>query len=42
MFQMSAHVSCCKYPEPDKLPGLWRENLEPMMQFMLRASQGMR
>ncbi|XP_055924205.1 carboxypeptidase D-like [Argiope bruennichi] len=37
---MAAHVSCCDRPEPNELPQLWVNNLQPMMHFLQASSQG--
>ncbi|CAH1233231.1 CPD [Branchiostoma lanceolatum] len=37
---LAAHVSCCKYPQSEDVPKIWRENLEPLVGFLSQAQQG--
>ncbi|XP_071946432.1 carboxypeptidase D-like isoform X2 [Antedon mediterranea] len=37
---ITAHVSCCKYPDVSKIPSLWQQNLIPIMKFIKKANQG--
>ena len=37
---ISAHVSCCDYPNERELPKLWMNNLRPLMSYLNTATQG--
>ncbi|XP_033111584.1 carboxypeptidase D-like [Anneissia japonica] len=37
---ITAHVSCCKHPDHSKIPELWQQNLQPIMNFIKKANQG--
>ncbi|XP_072163837.1 carboxypeptidase D-like [Diadema setosum] len=39
-FMVTAHVSCCRYPDHGELERLWRSNLEALMSFTLKSHQG--
>ena len=38
--QLSAYISCCKFPPPSELPELWRKSLTPLMDFLKSTVQG--
>ena len=38
--QLSAYISCCKFPPASQLPALWRKSLTPLMDFLKRSVQG--
>ncbi|XP_070572081.1 carboxypeptidase D-like isoform X2 [Ptychodera flava] len=40
VFMITAHVSCCKYPPVEDLTLIWQDNLEPILQFLEQANQG--
>jgi len=37
---VSAHISCCKFPQPRKLVDLYKENLPSLLKFMELTYQG--
>ncbi|XP_013784896.1 carboxypeptidase D-like [Limulus polyphemus] len=36
---IAAQVHCCSYPSSEELAGLWIDNMNPMIEFLLTASQ---
>lgn len=40
VFQVTAHVSCCKYTPASDLGSLWRENLNSFIEFLAAVQQG--
>lgn len=39
-YMISSHVSCCKYPPVSQLADIWHDTLEPLMEFLKKANQG--
>ena len=39
---MSFSLSCCKYPEAEAIPTIWRENVEPLRKLVKNLSTGVR
>ena len=40
VFQLSVHMSCCKYPPAEQLPEIWMNSLSPMLELVQTAIQG--
>ncbi|XP_077995365.1 carboxypeptidase D-like [Glandiceps talaboti] len=40
ILMITAHVSCCKYPPVEDLTPIWQDNLEPILQLIESANQG--
>ena len=40
VWQVSAHVSCCKAPDAASLPELWRDYMPAFLAVLQRATQG--
>ena len=40
--QITISLSCCKYPAGNKIPILWRENLQPLMELLQSLATGVR
>ncbi len=39
-FQLSTHISCCKYPTASKIPQIWSESMIPLITMIETAQQG--
>ncbi|XP_060595456.1 carboxypeptidase D-like isoform X2 [Ruditapes philippinarum] len=37
---LSVHMSCCKFPEGDKLPEIWMDSLQPLLNLVSKSTQG--
>ncbi|NP_001191551.1 carboxypeptidase D precursor [Aplysia californica] len=37
---LSTHVACCKYPAASEIPGVWRVSLQPILNVLSSAMQG--
>jgi hypothetical protein len=42
MYAVTLEVSCCKHPAPSDLPGIWNENRNSMLQFLLQSLRGIK
>ncbi|XP_044755146.1 carboxypeptidase D-like [Coccinella septempunctata] len=40
--EITLEVSCCKYPEPEKIPLFLEENMQPLLQYGLQALRGIK
>ncbi|XP_059048175.1 carboxypeptidase D isoform X2 [Achroia grisella] len=41
-FEVTFELSCCKYPGPEKLPGLWAMNKEPLLAYIEQTHIGVK
>ena len=41
-YELTIEVSCCKYPNPDKLPILWSDNKNSLISYLKLANTGIR
>lgn len=41
-FEVTFELSCCKYPPPDKLPGFWAMNKEPLLAYIEQTHIGVK
>ena len=39
-YEVLIEMSCCKYPREGLLRGLWEENRDPLINFLLQAHIG--
>ncbi|KAH3886675.1 hypothetical protein DPMN_010688, partial [Dreissena polymorpha] len=37
---LSVHMTCCKYPQPEKVPEIWMNTMTPMMRLLRTSTQG--
>ncbi|XP_064619385.1 carboxypeptidase D-like isoform X2 [Lineus longissimus] len=40
-FMIAPHIECCKYPSADRLPDIWRKNLESMISVISTVNKGL-
>ncbi|KAM3963849.1 LOW QUALITY PROTEIN: carboxypeptidase D svr [Aphomia sociella] len=41
-FEVTFELSCCKYPRPEKLPGFWAKNKEPLLAYIEQTHIGVK
>ncbi|XP_053375782.1 carboxypeptidase D-like [Mercenaria mercenaria] len=37
---LSVHLSCCKFPDADKLPEIWMDSMQPLLNLITKSLQG--